>query len=173
MERSGLMKCLDFLENEGILNNVIAFISDRDCKVSKIFKEQHRLKGIYFGNDPGTKRFPPASSSRLIKLGHIKKGLQNDLVEVFGTSVRYISYPSRMAQWYLKALKEAERQVDMMTLEQIDNMLSFESKNPDHTIMIEDGASLPSNLWSVKKQADPLPKFSKKKNCLLGHAFNL
>jgi hypothetical protein len=90
MEGVGFRKCIDYLEEKGLLSKVLYCVCDRDGSVRKHLKEDNRCAHIIPLDDPG----------------HALKPIRKELESVFGKSKRYINYPRRMMKWLMRCLKE-------------------------------------------------------------------
>lgn len=103
MEGEGLLRVLEYLNKTGILKHVKRFVIDKDSSATKLFKEweggkwtQH-IEVLY---DPG----------------HIKMSLQKALQQTYGTGVRYSSFASRQAKWFMRCIKRVEEEADSVNL---------------------------------------------------------
>jgi hypothetical protein len=95
IESAGFRECVKQLVEAKKHIKWGVFVSDRDCKVDKILRESPHLKHVV----------------HVFDAGHIKKTLTKELVKMFGTGKRFKPLVVRVANWWMRCLKEGIRVV--------------------------------------------------------------
>jgi hypothetical protein len=108
MEIEGVHALLDYLSKHDLLHRVSSFVVDKDAKVSNCVASYANCGHIKFHYDPG----------------HIKKNLHKSLLNLFGKSKSYLSFPQRISSWFMRIIKISEKAKPRM-LETFDSLWKY------------------------------------------------
>ena len=87
MEGCGFRECITFLEGKKILQGVKRYVCDQDSSVISELKKPRTSHIINYHD-----------------IGHAKKNLKNDLIKILGKSQELVSFPGKIAKWFLSSM---------------------------------------------------------------------
>ena len=96
MEGEAFKRCLDWLQDKGILHMMSDFVSDQSTTVEKLLREDPRTRHVHIWNDPG----------------HMALNFKKHLDNALGQSKLVKGMSSRMEGWFLTSVKLAEQESD-------------------------------------------------------------
>ena len=90
MEGEGFRRCMDWLDEKGLLPQVVSFTGDQDSSVHKVLQTDPRFKHITYEND----------------LLHVKRNLRNDLIKILGQGKYAVLLRERICHSFVYCVKE-------------------------------------------------------------------
>ena len=96
MEAEAFKRCLDWLENKGILQSMTDFVSDQSKTIELELKTNERTQHVHIWNDPG----------------HMALNFKRHLDTALGQAKAVKGISSRMESWFLTSVKLAEQESD-------------------------------------------------------------